>query len=83
MMAGKATAGAGGGTESATVGTVADNKNGSNMQSNSPQSGVDPKAVGVQGMRGLELNDGVLTSKGKNVKLSDGVRMIVHVDIFG
>jgi hypothetical protein len=38
--------------------------------------------VGVQGMHGLELKDGVLTSNGKNVKLGDGVRMIVHIDIF-
>ena len=39
--------------------------------------------MGVQGIHNLELNDGVLTSKGKNVKLGDGVRMIVRVDIFG
>jgi hypothetical protein len=41
------------------------------------------KATGVQGMDNLQLNNGVLTSKGKNVKLGDGVRMVVHVDIFG
>ena len=39
--------------------------------------------MGVQGMHGLDLNDGVLSSKGKNVKLGDGVRMIVRVDILG
>jgi hypothetical protein len=50
---------------------------------NQPQPAVDPKSVGVQGMHGLELNDGVLSSKGKNVKLGDGVRMIVRVDILG
>ena len=44
---------------------------------------MNPKSVGVQGVHGLELNDGVLSSKGKNVKLSDGVRMIVRVDILG
>lgn len=44
---------------------------------------LTPASVGVQGMDGLELKDGVLTSKGKNVKLGGGVRMIVHVDIFG
>jgi hypothetical protein len=37
----------------------------------------------VQGMHDLSLDKGVLTSKGKNVKLGSGVRMIVHVDIFG
>ena len=44
---------------------------------------VNPKSMGVQGMHDLELTDGVLSSKGKNVKLGSGVRMIVHVDIFG
>lgn len=85
QMAGKATGGAGGGYgASATVGTVTDPKTGSNTQSSlAPEPAADPKSVGVQGMHGLELTDGVLTSKGKNVKLSDGVRMIVHVDIFG
>ncbi len=83
-MAGKATAGAGGGTEGATVGTVTDANIGSNMESSgNAQAALSPKAVGVQGMHGLELKDGVLTSKGKNVKLGDGVRMIVRVDIFG
>lgn len=85
QMAGKATGGAGGGYgASATVGTVTNDKTGSNMDSSAkPDPASDPKSVGVQGMHGLELSDGVLSSKGKNVKLSDGVRMIVHVDIFG
>jgi hypothetical protein len=62
----------------------ADSKMGVSPESSiKAQSVIDPKLVGVQGMHGLELNDGVLTSKGKNVKLGDGVRMIVHVDIFG
>jgi hypothetical protein len=34
-------------------------------------------------MHGLELKDGVLSSKGKTVKLGGGVRIVVHVDIFG
>jgi len=55
----------------------------STESSNAPQPAMDPKSVGVQGMHGLELNDGVLSSKGKNVKLGDGVRMIVRVDILG
>jgi len=43
---------------------------------------MDPKSVGVQGMDNLQLEDGVIISKGKNVKLGGGVRMIVHVDIY-
>ena len=80
MMAGKASGAAGGGYTGATVGTVTDPRSGSNMENNA-QPGVGPKATGVQGMHDLELDNGVLTSKGKNVKLNGGVRMIVHVDI--
>ncbi len=59
-----------------------DSKMGVGTQSSATSQPVmDPKSVGVQGMHGLELNDGVLSSKGKNVKLGDGVRMIVRVDI--
>jgi hypothetical protein len=85
LMAGKATAGAGGSSlGGGEVGTVTDTKTGSNMNSSvSAEPAMNPKSVGVQGMSGLELKDGVLTSKGKNVKLGVGVRMIVHVDIFG
>ncbi|HEY1678264.1 MAG TPA: hypothetical protein VGG04_11185 [Candidatus Sulfotelmatobacter sp.] len=57
-------------------------KNGSNMQSSSAQPVMDPKSVGVQGMHDLDLNDGVLMSKGKNVKLGVDVRMIVRAEIF-
>jgi hypothetical protein len=61
-----------------------DSKMGVGTQSSATSQPVmDPKSVGVQGMHGLELNDGVLSSKGKNVKLGDGVRMIVRVDILG
>ena len=42
---------------------------------------MDTKATGVQGMHDLVLDNGVLSSKGKNVKLSGGVRMIVNVEI--
>ncbi len=85
MMAGKATAGAGGSSlGGGDVGTVTDARIGSNTNSAAPSEPVmNPKSVGVQGLHGLELKDGVLTSNGKNVKLSTGVRMIVHVDIFG
>jgi hypothetical protein len=44
---------------------------------------VDTKAIGVQGMYDLSLDKGVMTSKGKNVKLGTGVRLLVRVDIFG
>jgi len=61
-----------------------DVKTGSNTSTSSRQgSNMNPTSVGVQGMHDLELKDGVLTSKGKNVKLGDGVRMIVRVDILG
>jgi hypothetical protein len=85
QMAGKATAGAGGSSlGGGDVGTVTNAKSGSNMQSSAaPEPAMDPKSTGVQGVHGLELNDGVLSSKGKNVKLGDGVRMIVRVDILG
>jgi hypothetical protein len=85
MMAGKATAGAGGSSlGGGDVGTVTDAKIGSNTNSSTAaEPAMDPKSVGVQGIHGLELKDGVLTSNGKNVKLGNGVRMIVHVDILG
>jgi hypothetical protein len=59
-------------------------KNGADPSSNAKgQLTVDPKAVGVQGFDNLQLNNGVLSSKGKNVKLGGGVRMIVRADILG
>jgi hypothetical protein len=90
LMAGAASAAAGGGVTggpgvgSATVGTVNNAKTGSNMDSSAkPQAGMNTQSVGVQGMRDLQLSpDGVLSSsKGKQVKLGQDVRMIVHVDI--
>jgi hypothetical protein len=63
----------------------ADAKMGANTESSTkPQPAMDPKSVGVRGIHDLELGqDGVLTSKGKHVKLDSGVRMIVRVDILG
>jgi len=84
MMAGKASGAAGGGYGGDNVGTMSNNRPGSNMDASSaPEPAMNPKSVGVQGMHDLELNDGVLTSKGKNVKLSGGVRLMLRVDIFG
>jgi hypothetical protein len=57
-------------------------KTGANTASNPGAPSVDPKSAGVQGIDNLQLDNGVLTSKGKNVKLGSGDRMIVHVDIF-
>jgi len=57
-------------------------KNGSETQSSStPQIAIDPKSTGVQGMHDLQLENGVLTSKGKNVKLGTGVRILANVEI--
>jgi hypothetical protein len=73
--------GAGGG--SAGVG-ITNAKSGSDMSADSHGGPMmTPQATGVQGIDNLQLNDGVLTSRGKNVKLGNGVRMMVHVDIFG
>ena len=47
------------------------------------QPASDPKSVGVHGFDNLTLEDGVLTSKGKNVKLGSGVQLIERVDILG
>jgi hypothetical protein len=74
--------GLGAASQSGGVG-ITDAKSGSDTQSTSrPQAVMDMKATGAQGMDNLQLDNGVLTSKGKNVKLGDGVRMIVHADIF-
>jgi hypothetical protein len=63
---------------------LTDAKTGSNTQSTStPQAVTDTKATGVQGVHDLQLENGVLTSKGKNVKLGGGVRLIVRADIMG
>lgn len=80
--AGTSAGGSGGGGGSAGVG-ITNTKSGSDMQSSSGQIVMDTKAVGVRGMHDLQLENGVLSSKGKNVKLGGGVRMIVHADILG
>jgi hypothetical protein len=83
QMAGKASGAAGGGYTGSTVGTVTNDKSGSNMENPSSQANLNPQSTGVQGMHDLQLESGVLSSKGKNVKLGNGVRMIVKVDILG
>ena len=60
-----------------------DIKTGIGDSKSTAQAAVDPKAMGVQGIDNLQLENGVLTSKGKNVKLGGGYRMIVRVEIFG
>jgi hypothetical protein len=77
---------AGGGTSSMpTPGYQPTNiKSGSNMDAHGKANpSMDPKSVGVQGIDNLQLDNGVLTSKGKNVKLGSGVRMIVRAEILG
>jgi hypothetical protein len=84
MMAGKATASAGGSTTGVDAGTVTDAKIGSNMESSAkPEPDMTPQSSGVHGIGNLRLDNGVLSSKRKSVKLGGGVRMIVHVDILG
>lgn len=83
QMAGAASNAAGGGTAGATVGTVTSDKSAPGSQASGGSGALDPKATGIQGMHDLDLNDGVLTSKGKNVKLGGGVRMIIRVEILG
>lgn len=54
---------------------------GSNTESASnSQNVMNLKAAGVQGMHDLSLDKGVIMSKGKNVKLGGGVRMIINAD---
>jgi hypothetical protein len=58
-------------------------KPGSNTGSNARvEPAMDPKSTGVQGIHDLSLEGGTLSSKGKQVKLGSGDRMIVHVDIY-
>jgi len=81
--AGTSAGGSGAGGGSGGVG-LTNTKSGSDMQSSSrPQGVMDMKAVGVQGVHDLELDNGVLTSKGKSVKLGGGMRMIVRAEVFG
>ena len=86
---GAATTAAGGswggaGGAMASVGVVTDTKTGSNMDAERKgRTTPTPQSVGVHGIDNLQLDNGVLSSKGKNVKLGGGVRMVVHVDIFG
>lgn len=44
---------------------------------------MTPQSVGVEGICDLSLDNGVLSSKGKQVKLGGAVRMIVRAEIFG
>lgn len=80
--AGTSQGGSGAGGGSGGVG-ITNSKPGSNMESSNSQDAVNLKAAGVQGMHGLSLDNGAITSKGKNVKLGDGVRMVVHADFLG
>jgi hypothetical protein len=81
--AGTSAGGSGAGGSPAGVG-LTDATSGSNTQSSSKsQTVINTSATGVQGVHDLQLDNGILTSKGKNVKLGSGVRMIVRVDLLG
>lgn len=80
--AGTSQGGSGAGGGSGGVG-ITNSTPGSNMESSNSQSVMNLKATGVQGMHDLSLDNGVITSKGKNVKLGGGVRMVVHADFLG
>lgn len=73
----------GGAINSGAVG-ITDAMAGSNPESSSQaQQVVNVKATGVQGMHDLSLDKGVIMSKGKNVKLGGGARIVVHADFLG
>jgi hypothetical protein len=67
---------------SPTIGITNENRGSDPQSASVPQTQVNVKAEGVQGMHDLQLENGVITSKGKNVKLGTGVRIIVHADLF-
>src|SRR4029077_19165645 len=79
---GAGASGVGGGGGMSSVGVVTDANSGS-YAGNKAQGTPTPQSVGVHGFDNLNLEDGVLRSKGKNVKLGSGVRLIVRVDILG
>lgn len=58
-----------------------DMKVGTNESSSGSQGAMNPKSVGVHGIDNLQLENGVLHSKGKQVKLGGGVQMIVQAEI--
>ena len=63
---------------------TSDIKNGSNSSSSAGvQPAMNPKSTGVQGIHDLSLEDGTLNSKGKQVKVGGGDRVVVRIDILG
>lgn len=79
---GTSAGGSGAGGSSGGVG-ISNSKSGSNLESPGGQDAMDMKFTGVQGVHDLTLDNNTLKSKGKNVKLGGGVRMIVRADILG
>jgi hypothetical protein len=60
---------------------ITNGKSGSNMGAGGHgEPMMTPQSMGVQGMDNLQLDNGVLTSKGKNVKLNGGVRLVVRAE---
>ena len=73
----------GGGVSSGGIG-ITNSKSGSDTNSSSSaQPAMNVNATGVQGMHDLSLDNGVLVSKGKNVKLGSGVRIVIKAEFFG
>jgi hypothetical protein len=81
--AGTSQGGSGAGASPANVG-ITNGTSGSDTQSESnPQSVMNLKTTGVQGLHGLSLENGVISSKGKNIKLGGGVRIVVNAEFLG
>jgi len=63
---------------------ITNGKSGSDMSAGGHgEPTMTPQSTGVQGMDSLQLDNGVLTSKGKNVKLNGGVRLVVRAEFLG
>jgi len=83
--AGTSQGGSGAGSSPTAAGVgLTNTKSGSNASAEGQaQSTMTPQSVGVQGIDNLQLDNGVISSKGKNVKLNGGVRLVVRADFLG
>jgi len=83
--AGTSQGGSGAGSSPTAAGVgLTNSKSGSNMSAEGHvESTMSPQSMGVQGIGNLQLDNGVISSKGKNVKLNGGVRLVVRADFFG
>lgn len=74
---GRVVGGGAGGGNSGGVGIT-----NSHPDASTPQMSINMKASGAVGMSDLSLENGVLSSKGKQVKLGTGVRLVVQAEIY-